>query len=41
MITPLDNPQAFEKEALAERRERIVAQSSALLQALGLAHHLQ
>ena len=41
VITPLDAPQAFEKEALAERRERIVAQSSALVRALGLAHHWQ
>ncbi len=41
VITPLDAPQAFEKEAEAERRERAAAQSSALVRALGLAHHWQ
>lgn len=41
VITPLDAPQAFEKEAVAEHRERVVAQSSALVRALGLAHHWQ
>ncbi len=37
----MDAPQAFEKEAVAERRERVAAQSSALVRALGLAHHWQ
>lgn len=41
VITPLDAPQAFKDEAAAERRERSVAQSSALVRALGLAHHWQ
>jgi hypothetical protein len=41
VITPLDAPQAFEKEAVAERRERAAVQSSALVRALGLAHHWQ
>jgi hypothetical protein len=41
VITPLDAPQAFEREAVTQRRERATAQSSALVRALGLAHHWQ
>lgn len=41
VITPLDAPQAFECEAVTERRERAIAQSSALVRALGLAQHWQ
>lgn len=41
VITPLDAPQEFEHEAVTERRERAIAQSSALVRALGLAHHWQ
>ncbi len=41
VITPLDAPQEFELEAARERRERTAAQSSALVRALGLAHHWQ
>lgn len=41
VITPLDAPQEFEHEAARERRERTIAQSSALIRALGLAHHWQ
>lgn len=37
VITPLDAPQAFEREAVTERRERAFTQSSALVRALGLA----
>jgi len=41
VITPLDAPQAFEREAVTERRERAITQSSALVRALGLAQHWQ
>ncbi len=41
VITPLDAPQAFEKETVAERHARAAAQPSALVRALGLAHHWQ
>jgi hypothetical protein len=41
VITPLDAPQEFAVEAGGEREAREVAQDSALLRALGLAHHWQ
>lgn len=41
VITPLDAPQEFKTEAAGERHERTIAQSSALVRALGLAHHWQ
>lgn len=41
IITPLDTPQAFADESAQERAARIAAQDSALVRALGLAHHWQ
>ncbi|QKS27508.1 MAG: hypothetical protein HT579_00120 [Candidatus Accumulibacter similis] len=41
IITPLDSPQEFPAEAAREREARAVGQDSALMRALGLAHHWQ
>lgn len=41
VITPLDAPQEFLSEANREREARAAAQDSALMRALGLAHHWQ
>ena len=41
VITPLDAPQEFLSEAALERKEKTAAQVSALMRALGLAHHWQ
>jgi hypothetical protein len=41
IITPLDAPQAFLAEARQERAAQETAQDSALMRALGLAHHWQ
>lgn len=41
VITPLDAPQEFRSEATRERVARAAAQDSALMRALGLAHHWQ
>ena len=41
VITPLDAPQAFLAAATRERAARAAAQDSALMRALGLAHHWQ
>jgi hypothetical protein len=41
VITPLDAPQEFLSEATRERATRAAAQDSALMRALGLAHHWQ
>lgn len=41
VITPLDAPQAFTKQAEEERRSRAAAQDTPLMRALGLAHHWQ
>ena len=41
VITPLDAPQEFLSEATRERAARAAAQDSALMRALGLAHHWQ
>lgn len=41
VITPLDAPQEFLSEATRERAARTAAQDSALMRALGLAHHWQ
>jgi hypothetical protein len=41
VITPLDAPQEFLSEAAQERKEKTAAQVSALMRALGLAHHWQ
>jgi hypothetical protein len=41
IITPLDAPQAFLEEACREREARESVQDSALMRALGLAHHWQ
>lgn len=41
IVTPLDAPEQFRDEAEAARRQRQAAQDSALLRALGLAHHWQ
>lgn len=41
VITPLDAPQEFLSEASREREARAAAQHSALMRALGLAHHWQ
>jgi hypothetical protein len=40
-ITPLDAPQEFLSEATREREARSAAQDTALMRALGLAHHWQ
>ncbi len=40
-ITPLDAPQEFQSEATREREARAAAQDTALMRALGLAHHWQ
>ena len=39
VITPLDAPQEFLSEAAQERKKKTAAQVSALMRALGLAHH--
>ncbi len=41
VITPLDAPQEFLSEATREREARAAAQDTALMRALGLAHHWQ
>jgi len=41
VITPLDAPQEFLSEAKQERAVQAAAQDSALIRALGLAHHWQ
>lgn len=41
VITPLDAPQEFLSEASRERAARAAAQDTALMRALGLAHHWQ
>ncbi len=41
IITPLDAPQEVLSEATREREARAAAQDSALMRALGLAHHWQ
>lgn len=41
VITPLDAPKEFLAEAKQERAARAAAQDSALMRALGLAHHWQ
>ena len=41
IITPLDSPQEFVSEAAREREARAAGQDSALMRALGLAHHWQ
>ncbi len=41
VITPLDAPPEFLSEATRERAARAAAQDSALMRALGLAHHWQ
>ena len=41
VITPLDAPQEFLAEAKQERAVQAAAQDSALMRALGLAHHWQ
>ena len=41
VITPLDAPQAFLAEARQERAAQETARDSALMRALGLAHHWQ
>ena len=41
VITPIDAPEAFRVEAAAERRERLAAEDTALIRALGLAHYWQ
>ena len=41
VITPFDAPQEFLTEAVKERQERVAAQDTALMRALGLAHHWQ
>ena len=41
VITPLDAPQEFLSEANRERAAQAAAQDSALMRALGLAHHWQ
>ncbi len=41
VITPLDAPLEFQDEALRQRRLQEAEQDSALMRALGLAHHWQ
>jgi hypothetical protein len=41
VITPLDAPQEFLSEATREREARSATQDTALMRALGLAHHWQ
>lgn len=41
IITPLDAPQEFLSEVAREREAQAAAQDSALMRALGLAHHWQ
>lgn len=41
VITPFDAPQEFLAEAKQERAAQVAAQDSALMRALGLAHHWQ
>ena len=41
VITPLDAPQEFLSEATRTREARAAAQDTALMRALGLAHHWQ
>lgn len=39
IITPLDARAQFTEEAAQERRDRVAAQDTSLMRALGLAHH--
>jgi hypothetical protein len=41
VITPLDAPKEFVAETTREREERVADQDTALMRALGLAHHWQ
>ena len=41
VITPLDAPQEFLSEVARERKEKTAKQDTALMRALGLAHHWQ
>lgn len=41
MITPIDAPEHFQKEAVVERSTRKEAKDSPLIRALGLAHYWQ
>lgn len=41
VITPLDAPQEFLSEATRAREARVAARDTALMRALGLAHHWQ
>jgi hypothetical protein len=41
VITPLDQPQQFLSEAATERQIKAAAEETALIRALGLAHHWQ
>ena len=41
VITPIDSPQQFQSEAIAQRRQRSAAKDSPLIRALGLAHYWQ
>jgi len=41
VITPIDAPEHFEKEAVVERSARKLAKDSPLMRALGLAHYWQ
>lgn len=41
IITPLDTPQAFADGSAQEREARVAVQDSALVRALGMAHHWQ
>jgi len=41
VITPIDAPEQFMKEAVVERSERMIVKDSPLIRALGLAHYWQ
>ena len=41
IVTPLDAPQEFLREAERDREVRAAAEDTALMRALGLAHHWQ
>jgi hypothetical protein len=41
VVTAIDAPEAFRVEAAVERRERLAAEDTALVRALGLAHYWQ
>ena len=41
VITPIDAPEDFQREAVVERRSREEAKDSPLIRALGLAHYWQ